>query len=37
VATITGFKNSIIGVSASPSNGTFATGSGDNLVCVWNY
>lgn len=37
VAAITGFKNSVIGVSASPSNGTFATGSGDNLVCVWNY
>lgn len=37
VVTITGFKNSVIGVSASPSNGTFATGSGDNLVCVWNY
>jgi len=27
----------VIGVSASPSDGTFATGSGDNLVCVWNY
>ena len=37
VATITGFRNSVIGVSASPTKGTFATGSGDNLVCVWNY
>ncbi|CAN0528017.1 unnamed protein product, partial [Ectocarpus sp. 12 AP-2014] len=37
VATITGFKNSVIGVSASPFNSMFATGSGDNLVCVWNY
>ncbi|CAM9406871.1 unnamed protein product, partial [Discosporangium mesarthrocarpum] len=37
VATVTGFKNSVIGVSASPTNGMFATGSGDNLVCVWKY
>lgn len=37
VATITGFKNSVIGVSASPTKDTFATGSGDNLVCVWNF
>ena len=37
VATVTGFKNSVIGVSVSPTRGMFATGSGDNLVCVWKY
>jgi hypothetical protein len=32
-----GFLNSVIGVGASPTESLFATGGGDNVVCVWKY
>jgi WD40 repeat protein len=32
-----GFLNSVIGVGASPTDSLFATGGGDNVVCIWKY
>lgn len=32
-----GHKNSVISVSTSPSNGMFATGSGDCRARIWKF
>ncbi|KAJ3100596.1 general transcription repressor [Phlyctochytrium planicorne] len=35
VMMLQGHKNSVISVALAPSNGIFATGSGDKMVCIW--